>query len=206
MRLRYLFDTEDWSDESLKWSIPSGGDHQVDVADAFIKGYAAVKTGRRADAEAELKRLKEARAGLEAELAKMPDGDAMKTHARGWAAICEMELSALAQTAAGTFAGPIAQLRQAASIEEQLPYQFGPPFIDKPTYELLGEVLLAANQPADARVAFEKALVRTPGRTAVLVGLMRAAEKSGDARKAAEIKAQLRTIWHHADRLPTAVQ
>ena len=30
---------------------------------------------------------------------------------------------------------------------------------------LLGEALLAANQPADARAAFEKALARTPGRT-----------------------------------------
>ncbi|HEY2904977.1 MAG TPA: tetratricopeptide repeat protein, partial [Vicinamibacterales bacterium] len=203
MRLRYLFDTEDWSDESLKWTVGTEVDHQMDVADAFIKGYAAVKTGHRADAEAELKRLKEARARLDAELAKLPDGNGMKTHERGWASICEMELSALVQMAAGDVATPIAQLRQAATIEEQLPYEFGPPFIDKPTYEALGEALLAANQPADARAAFEKALARTPGRTTALVGLMRAAEKSGDKQKAAEVKAQLRAIWSHADRLPT---
>jgi cytochrome c-type biogenesis protein CcmH/NrfG len=89
------------------------------------------------------------------------------------------------------------------TIEEQLPYEFGPPFIDKPTWEALGEALLAANQPAEARAAFEKALARTPGRTTALVGLMHAAEKSGDTQKAAEVKAQLRTIWAHADRLPT---
>ncbi len=163
MRLRYLFDTEDWSDESLKWTVATEIDRQMDVADAFITGYAAVKTGHRADAEAELKRLKEARAALDVEVSKtMPE---MAAHVRGWASICEMELSALVQMAAGGVATPIAQLRQAATIEDQLPYEFGPPFIDKPTYEALGEALLAANQPADARAAFEKALARTPGRT-----------------------------------------
>jgi len=200
MRLRYLFDTEDWSDESLGWTFLSSENHQLELADAFIKGYAAAKTGRRPDAEAQLKRLKEARASLDGEVDKMP---AMAARARGWASICEMELSALVQMAAGDVATPIAQLRQAATIEEQLPYEFGPPFIDKPTYEALGEALLAANQPADARAAFEKALARTPGRTTALVGLMHAAEKSGDKQKAADVKTQLRAIWSHADRLPT---
>jgi Tfp pilus assembly protein PilF len=205
MRLRYLFDTEDWSDESLTWAAGADVDRQTELADAFIKGYAAIKTGRRADADAELKRLKQARAAIDAELAKMPEMR-MATHVRGWASICDMELSALAQMAAGDVGTPIAQLRQAATIEEQLPYEFGPPFIDKPTYELLGEALLSANQPADARAAFEKALARTPGRTTALAGLMRAAEKSGDKQKAAEVKAQLRAIWSHADRLPTDFQ
>jgi tetratricopeptide (TPR) repeat protein len=205
MRLRYLFDTEDWSDESLKWTVVSNLNHQLEVADAFIKGFAAIKTGRRSEAESELKRLKEARAALDAELAK-PEMAEMATHARGWASICEMELSALTQLAAGDLATPIAQLRQAVTIEEQLAYEFGPPFIDKPTWELLGEALLSANQPADARAAFEKALARTPGRTTALVGLMRAAEKAGDKEKAAAVKAQLRAIWSHADRLPTNFQ
>ena len=206
MRLRYLFDTEDWTDESLKWTLVSDSERQFEVADAFIKGYAAVKSGRRSEAESELKRFKEARAGLDAELAMLPDDNPMKSRARAWASICDLELTALAQMAAGGVATPIAQLRQAATIEEQLPYKFGPPFIDKPTYEALGEALLAANQPADARAAFEKALARTPGRTTALVGLMRAAEKSGDTKKAAAIKTELRTIWHHADRLPTEFQ
>jgi len=91
-------------------------------------------------------------------------------------------------------------LRAAATTEENLPFEFGPPFIEKPSYELMGEVLLRMNNAKDARAAFEKALARTPGRTTALAGLMHAAEKLGDGQKAAEIRARLQAIWHRADR------
>ena len=91
-------------------------------------------------------------------------------------------------------------LRAAALLEEKLPFEFGPPFIEKPSYELLGEALLAANDPKEARAAFEKALARTPGRTASLVGLMNAAARMGDRKKTDDIRAQLQTIWRRADR------
>ena len=97
-------------------------------------------------------------------------------------------------------------LRAAAAEEDRLPFEFGPPFIDKPSYELLGETLLAMNQPKDARVAFEKALARTPERTASLTGLMKAAAAAGDAKKEAEVKARLQAIWHRADRKSTELR
>jgi hypothetical protein len=97
-------------------------------------------------------------------------------------------------------------LRAAAAFEETLPFEFGPPFIDKPAYELLGEVLLEGGLAQDARTAFEKALSRTPERTAALVGLMKAAAQTGDRKKEAEIKARLQAIWHRADRKHTTLQ
>ena len=93
-------------------------------------------------------------------------------------------------------------MRALSAAEDQLPYEFGPPAIDKPSHELLGETLLALDRPAEARVAFERALARTPERTAALQGLMLAAAKSGDERKATEIRARLQSIWHLADELP----
>ena len=33
-----------------------------------------------------------------------------------------------------------------------LPFEFGPPFVDKPTHELLGEILLEAGRPQAARL------------------------------------------------------
>ncbi len=100
----------------------------------------------------------------------------------------------------GASAEAIDLLRKAAAFEDTLPFEFGPPFIDKPSHELLGEVLLEANQPKDARAAFEKALSRTPERTQALTGLMRAAAQSGDTKKEAEIRARLAAIWHGADK------
>jgi hypothetical protein len=52
-----------------------------------------------------------------------------------------------------------------------MPFEFGPPFIDKPTYELLGEQLVEAAKPEEARAAFRTALARAPERVAAERGL-----------------------------------
>jgi hypothetical protein len=59
-------------------------------------------------------------------------------------------------------------LRQAVALEETLPIAFGPPTIDKPTHELLGEFLLRRGRKADANSEFDLALKRTPGRRSPL--------------------------------------
>ena len=63
----------------------------------------------------------------------------------------------------------------------------------------LGDMLLAAGQPADAVSAFRKALERAPNRAMALVGLARAARAAGDNAEAGRACAALRTIWHAAD-------
>jgi cytochrome c-type biogenesis protein CcmH/NrfG len=55
-----------------------------------------------------------------------------------------------------------------------MPFEFGPPVVEKPTYELLGDELLAAGRAAEAVTAYRTALERTPGRTASVEGLARA--------------------------------
>jgi len=99
----------------------------------------------------------------------------------------------------------VAALRTAAAAEDRLPIEFGPPAIDKPSYELLGETLLTSGQPAEAAAAFEAALARAPERTASLRGLMLAADRSGNAGKAAEVRARLRAVWQAADEVPADV-
>ena len=68
-------------------------------------------------------------------------------------------------------AGAEQRLREAVKLEETLPIAFGPPEIDKPTHELLGEFLLRHGRALDARAEFEQARARTPGRRAVETGL-----------------------------------
>jgi len=61
-------------------------------------------------------------------------------------------------------------LLQAVSLEEKLPIDFGPPTIDKPTHELLGEFLLRRDRKDAAHAEFEKAVARTPGRRLTVQG------------------------------------
>ncbi len=75
----------------------------------------------------------------------------------------------------------------------------GLPVLRKPSYELLGELLLKENRNAAAREAFEASLQRAPQRTASLLGLARAASAMGDKTAAAEAYRQLLRIWKNAD-------
>ena len=60
-----------------------------------------------------------------------------------------------------------------------------------PPRELLAEVLLETNHPADALAAYEAALREAPDRLNSLAGASRAAEGAGKAARAAELRARL---------------
>ena len=55
-------------------------------------------------------------------------------------------------------------LRAAADAEETAPFEFGPPAVLKPTAELLGEELTRLGRIDEAKLAFDRAMARTPGR------------------------------------------
>jgi tetratricopeptide (TPR) repeat protein len=85
----------------------------------------------------------------------------------------------------------IARLRQAAAEEEGMPFEFGPPAIEKPTWELLGDELQALGRNAEAETAYQAALARAPGRTSSLAGRLRAEQALGKTDAAELTKAQL---------------
>jgi hypothetical protein len=89
-------------------------------------------------------------------------------------------LDALTLAGDGRMESAVSAVRQAAERESTLPFEFGPPETVKPPFELLGELLLAASQPAGARDAFERGLRRTPNRTRAVLGLARACVALGD--------------------------
>ena len=56
---------------------------------------------------------------------------------------------------------------------------YGPPNPMKPSHELLGEILLEVGRSKEAVEAFQKTLERVPRRALSLLGLARAAKRSG---------------------------
>jgi hypothetical protein len=68
-----------------------------------------------------------------------------------------------------------------------------------PAHELLGEMLLAANQPADALKEFETSLKKEPNRFRSVYGAGRAAESAGDRAKARSYYSQLVKICERGD-------
>ena len=82
-------------------------------------------------------------------------------------------------------------VRKAAADEGAMALAFGPPVVEKPGYELLGDELLAEGRTAEARKAYEESLARAPGRTRSLEGLLRGQKTLGDADSAARTELQL---------------
>jgi tetratricopeptide (TPR) repeat protein len=63
-----------------------------------------------------------------------------------------------------------------------------------PSRELLGEMLLTLNSPAQAFAEFETSLKRDPGRFRGIYGAARAAEASGNRRAARDYYGRLKTL------------
>jgi predicted Zn-dependent protease len=93
---------------------------------------------------------------------------------RDAAPIYNGELHALLTAAEGKPEDALSELRSMAAKEHAMPLEFGPPSIEKPTDELLGELLLQLHRSSEARDAFQTALARTPGRKLVVEALAHA--------------------------------
>ena len=167
---------------------------------AYARGLDAAIRGRSADARSALALFDEARRAMEKEL--RDEGKAMDVKRLD---VMRLELEGACDLDEGKKDEGLRLLRQAAELEESLPVPFGPPFIEKPSHEMLGEALLSMARPADAVKAFEGALARAPLRSRSLLGLARALGASGEPEKSRRTYAELHRIEHRADALPDDV-
>jgi tetratricopeptide (TPR) repeat protein len=178
-RAAWIVETRHWADAKPHMTgAGAGGD--TAAADLFAIGFAASKAGNPTAA-------REARQ-------QMGAGTGTTVPA-----VMAAELDAAISLAAGRADEAIAFARRAATLEDALSFEFGPPNPVKPAHELAGEVLLDAARPAEAQKEFTASLKRTPGRALSLLGLVRAATAAGDAATARRASDDLRKIWHRAD-------
>jgi len=161
MRLRYLLDTGDWTGEIAGWSLPKTAVPGARLDFAFARAMGEIIQGHRAAARQALAEL-EAVGHEVADIVKKSGASDPSYRVRP--EIFLLEARALLAEQEGDLAGAERLLLQAVGLEEKLPIAFGPPTIDKPTHELLGEFLLRRDRKDEARAEFEKALARTPGR------------------------------------------
>jgi tetratricopeptide (TPR) repeat protein len=148
MRARQILDTEDWSLASKwTWTPPAGATGAASgdaFTYAFTNAFAALRRGDAAPARALL-------------ATPIPSDNSSRLHAE--------ELRGLVAINGGKTDEGIRVLRAAAAAEDSSPFEYGPPAVVKPTFELLGEELARLGRKDEARAAFTHAAERTPGRT-----------------------------------------
>jgi hypothetical protein len=111
----------------------------------------------------------------------------------------EQELLAGIEFAKGESQQAARYAAEASKLEGTMPYAFGPPFVDWPSAELEGEMLLEARKYADAEAAFKLQLKRARLRPASLKGLAVALEKQGKDDEAAYTRQRLERIQQRAE-------
>jgi hypothetical protein len=115
---------------------------------------------------------------------------------RAYVELTAQQVDALEKIEDGKLDAGIALLRKVGDAETAMPLEFGPPPIQKPTHELLGDQLLAAGRNAEAEQAYRSTLARAPGRTLALQGLLRTQQALGQTEAAALTQAQLQRYIH----------
>jgi tetratricopeptide (TPR) repeat protein len=80
-------------------------------------------------------------------------------------------LDGAVEFAEGQHAAGIVQVREAIATTAQMEFEYGPPWSAKPFEEILGELLLADGQQAEAAAAFERVLLMYPNRRLAVEGL-----------------------------------
>jgi tetratricopeptide (TPR) repeat protein len=185
MRVVHALETGRW-DAADALDVPTGF-----AAPRFTQAYGEAliaASGDPAALHAAAGRLRERQKDLLATIEK-----AKRTNPadRQRAEIAVWQIDALERLREGKKDDGIALLRKAAESENAMPLEFGPPAIEKPTFELLGDELAALGRHAEAEQAYRSALARAPGRTRSLQGLLRAQQALGKTEAAAATQAQL---------------
>jgi hypothetical protein len=147
---RYVVDTEAWSAPIAQEDLPLGDLAGATLTRAFVRTLAAAKRSDVSGLKVARGEFQEARRRLDAFVATRPSG---RERYRARAAVLDRELEALALLADKKSDEAVAALRAASAAEAAMPVEFGPPFVDKPAAELLGDVLLALGRKAEATTA-----------------------------------------------------
>jgi tetratricopeptide (TPR) repeat protein len=174
LRAAWAVETGDWERLPPAPDFTDLDPNQV-ASNLFADGLAALHRGDLEEARLVLEELathKDGGAAAEASCHAAPTGYGRFTEVdRGPVALMALQLKALVARAEGHTEHAVALLEEAAGIEADRPFGFGPPTPPKPSHELLGEVLLELGRRDEARDAFEHALERAPRRALSLAGL-----------------------------------
>jgi hypothetical protein len=109
------------------------------------------------------------------------------------------EAEAEAALAGGNAKKAIANMDEAARIEDSIYALSQPPCPPIPVHELYGTMLLQMRRPAQAKEQFADGLKRTPGRPMAIYGLAQSAEALRDNAAAAREYRRFLQLWRNAD-------
>lgn len=185
---RYAMERGQWADAAKLTLFPGEADFpwkaipQAEAQLVYARAIGAGRSGHAAAAKSDIERLQALRAAIvELKLPYWPQQlDIQLKVASAWAAYAQ-----------GNKAEALKLMREGVVLEGASDKHPVSPGYVAPALELLGDMLMEMNQPAQALRAYEDSSKREPNRFRTLAGAARAAELSGDEAKAKAYYADL---------------
>ena len=187
--VRYAFERAAWA-EAATLAIPKTPFAQAEAIAWFGRAIGAARSGDMTKAREAIDRL----GVLKDKLAKANDD-----YWAGQVAIQEQAAGAWPALAEGRKADAISAMRVAADLEDRSGKTVAMENRLSPIRELLGELLLDANEPAQALKEFEASLRNNPNRYRSFAGAAKAAERAGDRAQARSYYEKLVALAAQAD-------
>jgi tetratricopeptide (TPR) repeat protein len=187
---RYALERQDWK-QAAQLTPRETPFPYTEAMTWFARGIGAAQLGRVPDANQSLTTLHEIRQRL------------LKAGETYWARqvqIQEVAVRAWAAMAEGKKQEALRQMKSAAELEDGTEKSAVTPGPLAPARELLGEILLEMNDPAQALEQFEATLKKEPGRLRSLYGAAHSAQLSGSRETAQKYFRELLRVCGHADK------
>lgn len=189
MPARYALERRAW-DEAAKLTVSPTKVPYTDAMTWFAKALGAARTGDPTTARAAVESI----AQLRDQLAKSKE-----TYWTEQVEIQRLGASAWLAFAEGRREEALGLMQQAADREDKTEKAAVTPGPLAPARELLGDMLLALDRPAEALAAYETTLKKEPNRYRALAGAAEAAKRKGDQAAARKYYQALLTVTAKAD-------
>ena len=199
MWARYLIETRDWSGDIADWTFRTADAYDPNLTFAFIQALRAGQDSRASGVTTWLQQFQNLANELAEAIGEQDEQAPTDLLFLKRLAVMEQEMLSVYEMARGEKSRAVVAAREASRLEGEMPFSFGPPFVDLPAAEWLGEMLLAAGEPEAAAQALELQLERSRQKSTVLRSLIDACLASGQAGEAVYRREQLERIWAEAD-------
>jgi tetratricopeptide (TPR) repeat protein len=186
---RYALERNAW-DEAAALPIRQTRFEWVDATTYFARALGAARSGDIVAAKKDVETLADLQKKLEA---------ARNAYWSGQVAIQETVGNAWIANAEGRMDDGLTMMRKAVQMEDATEKSAISPGPLKPARELLGEMLLEHDKPAEALAEFEQTMTTEPNRFHALYGAAVAAQRSGNTAKAKQYFGQLLKVCARAD-------
>ncbi len=199
MWLRYMVETGDWNGPISEWTFRLGDAYDPNLNFNFAQAMRSANSSLPSKAFEQLQQFRRLKEELASILRQQEEPRTRDLLYLERLAVMEQQMLAMIEASKGEYDNAVRFAIEASNMEGEMPRAYGPPYVDLPSAQLLGDLLLADREPARAAQAYQLELERNRQRTAALSGMVRSQERLGNQSEAQFYAQKLALIWRQAD-------